>query len=192
MDDKTRRHIAMINGILTEAPKIRILFISPVATEPEVVRELLRCEAGIPEFICKTEYMPEITRAVGKFSGVRLFITSGARSWEDVMRQVSKCDRPDLVVIDHPELIQITPATPDNNHKEEGHHEHLPGRVAEETETAGNRAEIGPSDNEIADLSCDSNSIDASVALSASTAERMKITPEMSALQRFEARYGRK
>lgn len=78
------------------------------------------------------------------------------------------------------------------NHKEEGHHEHLPGRVAEETETAGYRAEIGPSDNEIADLSCDSNSIDASVALSASTAERMKITPEMSALQRFEARYGRK
>lgn len=127
MNDKTRRNIAMINGILTEAPKIRILFISPVATEPEVVRELLRCEAGIPEFICKTEYMPEITCAVGKFSGVRLFITSGARSWEDVMRQVSKCDRPDLVVIDHPELIQITPATPDNNHKKEGYMNIYPG-----------------------------------------------------------------
>ena len=81
------------------------------------------------------------------------------------------------------------------NYKEEEHHEHLSGRVAEETEAGGNITEIGPSDNEIADLSCDSNSIDAidaSVVLSASTAERIKITPGMSALQRFEARYGRK
>lgn len=115
MDNKTRRHIAMINGILTEAPKTRVLFISPAATEPEVVRELLRCEAGIPKFTCKTEYMPEITRAVGKFSGVRLFITSGKCSWEDVERQVCKCGWLDLVVIDHPELIQTTPAVPDNN-----------------------------------------------------------------------------
>lgn len=119
MDDKTRRHIAMINGILSEAPETRILFISPAASETEVVRELIRSEAGIPEFICKTEYMPEIIRAVGKFSGVRLFITSGGAG-EDVGRQVCKCGRLDLVVIDHPELIQTTPAAPDNNHKENG------------------------------------------------------------------------
>lgn len=181
----------MINSILTEAPKTRILFISPVATEPEVARELLRCEAGIPKFICKTEYMPEITRAVDKFRGVRLFISSGPHSWEDVGHQVCKCNRLDLVVIDHPKLIQTTSATPDNNHKEDEHHEHLPGRVAEETQPAENSGGNPAGADTAADHSGRVGPSDLSDHAPPDT-ERMKITPEMSALQRFEARYGKK
>lgn len=111
-------------------------------------------------------------------------VPEGGAAWNLLCEAVNM-----LLEINHPP----PPAGLWRTSKEEGHHEHLPGRVAEETETAGYRAEIGPSGNDIADFSGDSRCIDTSVdALSASTAERIKITPEMSALQRFEARYGRK
>ena len=68
----------------------------------------------------------------------------------------------------------------------------LSGRVAEETETAGNRAGIGAA---AATASADNSGGDEHSGHSADNlpdTERMKIMPEMSALQRFEARYGRK
>lgn len=75
--------------------------------------------------------------------------------------------------------------------KEDEHHEHLPGKVAEETQPAENSGGIGAPVAAIADNSSGDEHSDHSAADLAHT-ERMKITPEMSALQRFEARYGKK
>ncbi|WP_288609283.1 hypothetical protein [uncultured Victivallis sp.] len=93
-------------------------------------------------------------------------------------------------------LLEITPPPPPaglwRTSKEDKHHEHLSGRVAEETETAGNRAGIGAA---AATASADNSGGDEHSGHSADDlpdTERIKITPEMSALQRFEARYGRK
>lgn len=79
----------------------------------------------------------------------------------------------------------------ETNHKEDEHHEHLPGKVAEETQPAENSGGNPAGADTVADHSgrvgpsglSDDNLLDT---------ERMKITPEMSALQRFEARYGKK
>lgn len=99
-------------------------------------------------------------------------------------------------------LCEVVNTLLENNHppppaglwrtsKEDEHHEHLPGRVAEETQPAENSGGNPAGADTVADHSgrvgpsglSDDNLLDT---------ERMKITPEMSALQRFEARYGKK
>ena len=88
-------------------------------------------------------------------------------------------------------LCEVVNALLENNHKEDEQHEHLPGKVAEETQPAENSGGIGAPVAAIADNSSGDEHSDHSAADLAHT-ERMKITPEMSALQRFEARYGKK
>lgn len=121
MDEKTRKHIAVIHGILSEEPKTRILFYCLAASEAEVARELIRLEAGIPIFSCKTEYMPEITRAVFKLKKVCLFIAAGPRSWDDIAREAGKSNRPDLIIIDHPERIQTATEEPGTGSERKRH-----------------------------------------------------------------------
>lgn len=88
-------------------------------------------------------------------------------------------------------LCEVVNTLLENNNKEDEHHEHLPGRVAEETQPAENSGGNPAGADTVADHSGRVGPSDLSDHAPPDT-ERMKITPEMSALQRFEARYGKK
>lgn len=109
-------------------------------------------------------------------------VPEGGAAWNLLCEAVNM-----LLEINHPP----PPAGLWRTSKEDEHHEYLSGKVAEETETAGNCGGIGAPVAAIADNSSGDEHSDHSAVNLAHT-ERMKITPEMSALQRFEARYGRK